>query len=307
MLSFLPGPVLGVITSTLLVLNLVFWMSVFFVVALAKLLVPIRSWRQRCMRGLSWVGTKWIDGNSLVASLHDIDWHVTGSADSLRSDAWYLVLANHQAWADVFVLQHVFNHRIPFLKFFIKQELIWVPLLGFAWWAMEMPFMRRHSKAALQKNPALRQQDLEATRKMCEGIRHTPTTITMFAEGTRFSQAKREQRRSPYRYLLRPKSGGLGLVFGTLGDTLTSIVDVTIAYPHDGFSFWDLLSGRADRIVVDLVERPVPAEVRRGDLDDADFRERLREWIDGVWEEKDARMAALLEIARPAATGDIDE
>jgi 1-acyl-sn-glycerol-3-phosphate acyltransferase len=41
------------------------------------------------------------------------------------------------------VLQRIFHGRIPFLKFFLKQELIWVPVIGLAWWALDFPFMKR--------------------------------------------------------------------------------------------------------------------------------------------------------------------
>ena len=292
MLSFLPAPLLGLISSAALVLNLVFWMTLFFVVALAKLLVPVRAWQRHCMRWLSALATNWIDGNSLVAKMHDIEWRIEGR-EGLRGDAWYLVLSNHQTWADVFVLQTVFNRRIPFLKFFIKQELIWVPLLGFAWWALEMPFMRRHSRDAIERNPALREQDIEATRKACSRIRHTPTTIMNFAEGTRFSAAKHTAQSSPYTHLLRPKSGGLALVLDTLGETLTSLLDVTIVYPHDDVTFWELLSGRLKCISVHVEERPIPDELRSGDSNDREYRTRLRAWIDDIWAEKDRRFEAL--------------
>ena len=287
LLSFLPATVLGVITSTLLVLNLVLWMTLFFVVALLKLLAPVKAWRRAMLTPLAWLATHWIDGNRLVANLHDLEWRVTG-VDGLRPDAWYLVISNHQSWVDIFVLQTVFNHRIPFLKFFIKRELIWVPLLGFAWWALEMPFMRRHSREALAANPALREQDLAATRKLCEGIRHRPSTIMNFVEGTRFTPEKHAARKSPYEHLLRPKTGGLGLIFATLGDTLTSVLDVTIVYPHERVSFWQLLSGRIDTITVDVRERPIPNTLRTvADPTEAGYRAELRAWIDDIWDEKD--------------------
>ena len=57
----------------------------------------------------------------------------------------YLVLANHQSWVDILVLQKVFNRRIPLLRFFLKRQLFWVPLLGLAWWALDFPFMGRYT------------------------------------------------------------------------------------------------------------------------------------------------------------------
>ncbi len=56
--------------------------------------------------------------------------------------------SNHRSWVDILVLQSIFNRRIPFLKFFLKRQLIWVPLLGLAWWALDFPFMRRYSSSS---------------------------------------------------------------------------------------------------------------------------------------------------------------
>ena len=75
-----------------------------------------------------------------------------GGAD-LRVDGHYLVLANHQSWVDIPVLQRVFNRRIPLLRFFLKRQLFWVPVLGLAWWALDFPFMRRSTRAEI-KAPA---------------------------------------------------------------------------------------------------------------------------------------------------------
>lgn len=50
----------------------------------------------------------------------------------------------------------MFNRRTPYFKFFLKKELIWVPFLGLAWWALEYPFMKRYSKAFLEKHPELK-------------------------------------------------------------------------------------------------------------------------------------------------------
>ena len=81
--------------------------------------------------------------------------------ENLKPDEWYMMIANHQSWVDILVLLRVFNRRIPYLKFFLKKSLIWVPLLGLAWWALEFPFMRRYSKAEIDRNPSLRGKDIE--------------------------------------------------------------------------------------------------------------------------------------------------
>ncbi|MEZ4565573.1 MAG: 1-acyl-sn-glycerol-3-phosphate acyltransferase [Desulfobacterales bacterium] len=51
----------------------------------------------------------------------NIRWDVQG-LEGFSTDDSYLVISNHRSWTDIFVLQHIFNHRIPFLKFFLKKE-----------------------------------------------------------------------------------------------------------------------------------------------------------------------------------------
>ena len=60
---------------------------------------------------------------------HLPSWDVEG-VETLDRSEWYLVLANHQSWVDIAVLQRIFHRKIPFLKFFIKKELLWLPILG---------------------------------------------------------------------------------------------------------------------------------------------------------------------------------
>jgi 1-acyl-sn-glycerol-3-phosphate acyltransferase len=117
-------------------------------------------------------------------------WDVRG-VDQLQEKDWYLVLSNHQSWVDILVLQKVLNRRIPMLKFFLKKELIWVPFLGLAWWALDFPFMKRYSKKFLAANPHLKGKDLDRTKKACEKFKHTPVSVMNFVEGTRFTPGKK--------------------------------------------------------------------------------------------------------------------
>ncbi|MBK6405448.1 MAG: hypothetical protein IPF66_10615 [Holophagales bacterium] len=78
-----------------------------------------------------------------------------------------------------------------------------MPVLGPAWRALDFPFMKRHPREALEKNPALRFEDLEATRRACEKFRHAPAAILNFIEGTRFTPAKHARGGAEYRHLSR--------------------------------------------------------------------------------------------------------
>jgi 1-acyl-sn-glycerol-3-phosphate acyltransferase len=295
MLSFLPGWLLGCVSLVLLVVNTVLWCIPFYVIGIVRLAVPIAAWRSHCARLLIRLAEGWISCNSAVLDLvHRIEWDVR-IPDGLPRDAWYLVACNHQTWADIPILQRIFNHRLPFLKFFLKHELIWVPLLGLAWWFLDYPFMKRYSREALEKNPGLRGKDLETTRKACEKFRRTPVSILNFLEGTRFTKAKHAYQDSPYAHLLRPKTGGLAFALDGMGGSIRSLIDVTIVYPEGVPDFWDFLAGRLDRVIVSVTEKGIPADLIGGDyLGDAKFRARFHDWIADLWRAKDDEIGRLL-------------
>ncbi len=295
MLSFLPPAVRGVIALVLLVLNTLFWCALLFALSLVKLVLPVRAVRVRIDPMLNAIATLWIACNSGWMRLTQrTAWDVTGVAE-LRYAGWYLVNSNHQTWADIFVLQHVLNRRIPMLKFFLKQQLIYVPVIGLAWWALDFPFMKRHSAAQLAKHPELRQQDRITTMRACEKFALVPTCVMNFAEGTRFTRAKHQAQGSPYRHLLKPKAGALALALNAMGDKFHSLVDVTIVYPAGAPNFWQFLCGDTPRVVVRVRQLPIPAEFCAGDYaEDAAFRGTFQRWLSQLWQDKDGQIGALL-------------
>ncbi|MBT8136368.1 MAG: acyltransferase [Gammaproteobacteria bacterium] len=285
----------GIIGFILFVLNLTFWIIPYYVVAILKLIIPIAAWRRLCVRWLEAIGEIWIDCNNFfIATVAGIKYDIAGNEDLRRRD-WYLVSSNHQTWVDVVVLQRTFNRRIPFLKFFIKKQLIWVPLLGLAWWALELPFMHRHSRAEIDKNPELRGQDLEITRQACARFSETPTSLINFVEGTRFNEEKRQAQDAPYQYLLNPKAGGIAFALAAMGETMHKLLDVTIVYPQGGGTFWELLSGQIGKVIVRVRQLEIPQEFLGGDyLNDPEFRERFQRWVRELWQEKDQLIGELM-------------
>ncbi|MDO9286320.1 MAG: acyltransferase [Aquabacterium sp.] len=300
MLGFLPPFLRGVVALLLLVINTLFWCALLLALSLVKLVLPFKVVRLRIDPALNTIATCWIACNSGWMRLTQrTRWDVQG-VDELRYQGWYLVNCNHQSWVDIFVLQHLLNRRIPLLKFFLKQQLIWVPVIGLAWWALDFPFMRRHSAAALHKHPELRQQDRETTRRACEKFALVPTSVMNFAEGTRFTPAKHQAQGSPYRHLLKPKAGALALALNAMGEKFHSLVDVTIVYPGGAPSFWGFLCGRTPQVTVRVQRLPIAPEFCTGDYDqDPAFRARLQDWLARLWSDKDRQIEALL--ARPAA------
>ena len=292
MLKLPRGPLRGLVQMALFLANTVVLGGAIVVVSVLKILVPIPGFRRFIGVVLIRLAEAWVSVNShLVRLLQQIDWQVTG-LEGLKRDGWYLVIANHRSWVDILTLQTVLNRRVPFLKFFIKDSLRWVPILGLAWWALDMPFMKRYSKDQIARRPELRGTDLKATQRACEKFRDHPTAIINFVEGTRFTPAKRDSTRSPYQHLLRPKAGGIAFVIDALGPILRDVLDVTIVYPQGDVSLWDVCCGRVTRIVVDVQRRGMPVRQAAGDyVADGDFRGRFQDWLGTLWAEKDARLA----------------
>jgi 1-acyl-sn-glycerol-3-phosphate acyltransferase len=288
----------------LLALNVLVHVVPLFALTLLKLLVPVAAWRRLCSRMLVAIAESWIAVNNALFDLFTrIRWQVEG-LDGLRRDANYLVLANHQSWVDIPVLQKLLNRRIPFLRFFLKSQLIWVPLLGPAWWALDFPFMKRYSRETLAKHPELQGKDREATRRACAKFRQLPVSVMNFVEGTRFTPAKHDAQGSPYRYLLKPRAGGVAFVLDAMGEGLDAILEVAIAYPGGPCSMADLITGRLREVRVNLRQRGIDQGLR-GDYEaDEAFRQRFQGWVNELWREQDARMARLLETPDPRLAGD---
>jgi 1-acyl-sn-glycerol-3-phosphate acyltransferase len=284
----------GVLTFGVLTINTVFWFVPVMTLGVLKLLLPVTGLRRVLTRWLMWCAENWIAVNGLtLRGSGSINWRADG-VESLDRYGWYLVLANHQTWVDIVVLQVALNRRIPLLKFFIKQQLIWFPLLGLGFWALDMPFMKRHSPSYLARHPEKKGGDLEATRKACEKFRHTPTSVINFVEGTRFSEAKRVARNSPYEHLLLPRAGGIAVALSAMGEVFDAILDVTLVYADGPPKFWDMICGDRVDVTVEIRALPIDRELVAGDYqNDREFRRYVHRWLGGLWEEKDARIAEI--------------
>jgi len=281
------APLKFLVCSLVLALNTVVVFSMMMPWALAKLVLPFTPVRSHTDRVLSTLAELWISINNLwIGAANRAPWQVSG-LEGLSPRHWYLVTCNHQSWVDIVVLQRVFNRRIPLLKFFLKRELIYVPVIGLAWWALDFPFMRRGGGGATAR------KDLRAAREACEKFRRMPTAVMNFSEGTRFSPAKHDEQASPYRHLLVPRYGGMATALQTLHDQLDSVLDVTIVYPDGAPTFTDALAGRLGRVIVHVEKRPVPAAPAR-----AGARNAMQDWLDGLWRDKDARLDEALNRPR---------
>lgn len=293
MLKFLPGVVRGSSSYFLLAFNTLLWCLPLYVIAFLRFIGPASAEPWFTRRAMN-IAEFWIDCNNLIIDLFQkIDIEVHGLQE-LSPSKWYLVFCNHQTWADILILQRVFNRKIPILKFFIKQQLIYTPIIGIAWWVLDFPMMRRYSRELLAKHPELRGKDLEATRRSCDKFKLTPVAILNFLEGTRFSQPKAKQQKSPYRHLLKPRGGGAALVVNSLGERIDSVLNITIHYPEGVPGFFEFFCGHTEKVQLFIEYLPVPAEFYGGeDPSDNGAKRSFRTWLNEIWQLKDAQLDLL--------------
>ena len=282
----------GVLAAIVLTVNTVVVFSCMIPLALVKLVLPLPWVRKPCDAALNGLAMQWVSNNGIWEdAVGQTQWVVSGG-EGLRRDGWYLVSSNHQSWVDILVLQRVFNRRIPMLKFFIKHELIYVPIMGLAWWALDFPFMKRRGSRSAQ-------QDLLAARKSCEKFRVIPTSVISFLEGTRFTPAKHQQQTSPYAHLLRPKVGGLSMALETMGELFDAMLDVTIVYPDGVPTFTDALCGRMKSVHVEIRQLSIPPEFLPDGEGAGLDRAKLQSWVQALWQAKDAAIDERLRSRRP--------
>jgi 1-acyl-sn-glycerol-3-phosphate acyltransferase len=292
MLSLLLPPTLvGLLAGAVLILSTFTAFTCFIPFIVIKLLVPVPAVRRACTEVMFAVARQWTAFNRLVYRLmYPVAWEIElhGTLDPNRR---YLLVGNHQSWIDILLVFDQFSRRTPPLCFFLKRELLWVPVIGAACWAMDFPFMSRRSQ----------RQDLAETRRFCERFRDHPVTVANFCEGTRFSEEKRASNRSPYRHLLRPKAAGLAFTLDAMGEQFAGIIDVTIAYrPSKHAPLWSFLIGEQADLAIRIDVLPVPAELMGGRYaEDRAFRERFHAWLNALWARKDAWLERT--INRPAA------
>ncbi|WP_026301584.1 acyltransferase [Colwellia piezophila] len=295
MLNFLPAKLIGFISFSLYILNTIFWLMPILVFSMFKALIPLRFSKMVFSYLLDLMASNWVATNTIIQKIFTKTKLVVTGLEQLKIDDWYLVLANHQSWVDIVVLQRALHGNIPFLKFFLKRELIYVPLLGLAWWALDFPFMKRYSQAFLKKNPHLRGKDLATTKKACAKFKHKPVSVMNFIEGTRFSQKKHDRQNSPFQHLLKPKAGGMSFVLDAMGEHLTTIVDVTIHYPDGIPNFSDFVSGRVETVHIEVRSLSITKELGHINFSDRNDKIIFQKWLMKFWHDKDVRLEKMIQ------------
>ena len=231
---------IGILSSLILVTNTLILAVLMIPLGVIKFLLPLKTLRASFTKIIIKIGELWISVNSLwVIHLHKPHIEIIGK-ENLNGDSWFLSTSNHQSAADIFIVQYITNKKIPMLKFFIKYELIYVPVIGICWWALDMPFLKRYTQKQIKKNPKLKGRDYKKMKKSLEHYSLHPVSIFSYAEGTRFTKKKHSLQKSEYANLLKPKEGGLAIALSNV-NKIKELIDITIIYDGDNMGFWNYL------------------------------------------------------------------
>ena len=213
--------------------------------------------------------------------------------DTFDRNDWCLGLANHQSWADILLILSASNYMMPNIRFFMKKELSWIPFIYLANKNLNMPFVNRHSKKQITKNPNLRLQDYENTIKSCKRLKRAPSTIFSYAEGTRFTPEKHKDQNSSYKNLLEPKIGGLATALSALPES-KYLIDFTLVYKTDQRSAWAFLKGDMADVKILVKKFKIPKSLKnKSYLDDNEYRIEFKNWIEDIWSQKDKSIESL--------------
>ncbi|WOD08188.1 acetyltransferase [Marinomonas sp. GJ51-6] len=244
--SFLQ-PIVGVTSFMFMSMNAFFWTLLVHLVS-PLLLLKQSKYEVFAEQSFDWLYNGWVASNEWwFHHVLGVEWELD---DNMQTDFqhWNLIIANHRSWVDVFAIFAQLRGRRPLPRVFMKQALIWLPLVGTATYIMGFPFMKRYTKAQIEKNPSLAGKDLATTKRSCRRLLKRPNSIMSFVEGTRFSDIKHQQQESPYTCLLKPKAGGVGFILQTMPQTIKQITDITVLYEQPNITGWDLLCGRIGRV-----------------------------------------------------------
>tara|TARA_E500000178_G_C16956057_1_gene723721 strand:- start:7 stop:891 length:885 start_codon:yes stop_codon:yes gene_type:complete len=283
----------GLITFLLILVELIIGFGTLAIINIPRAVIPLKSFKLFLAKISNKIGDLTVYGLKLIMLLmHGNNIQVINN-EKYDMNKWYMAMSNHQSWADIFVLLTVANKKIPLLKFFMKKELWWIPFVFLANKTLNMPFVNRHSKKAIEKNPSLRTKDYENTLKSCKRFLRAPSTIFSYAEGTRFTSKKHKAQNSKYKNLLQPKIGGMATALSAMPE-IDTLINFSVVYKSKKRSAWSFLNGEMKDVKVFIKSYKIPENLKNRNYgSDHLYREEFKEWIEEIWDEKDRKIDEL--------------
>lgn len=285
--KWLPNWLNGLIVGCVLFSNVIIFGSLVLLLGLVKLILPFKltnTLLHTAYRG-------WCNGNRLGLWLGCPNISINIKGD-VNAQSWYLLISNHMSWLDIVVLSSI--NVLPAPKFFLKDELKYVPFIGTGAWAMGMPFMKRVTKAQLAKNPKLKGLDVERTKNSCRHFRANPTTIINFVEGTRYTAQKHTEQQSPFNHLLKPKAGGIAFALEVLSSQFDAMLNTSLAYQgKTSHVCRNILKGELESIYVSVDVHPINEQMIGSYQTDPAFKASFQQYVNQLWVSKDQQLTAI--------------
>jgi len=283
----------GFITLILIIIELTIGFGTLAIVNVPRAVFPFKSLKIKLAKISNSIGEYTVYGLKIIMKIMHRDSMQVFDNNEFDKNAWYMAISNHQSWADIFILLVAAHKRIPLLKFFMKKELAWIPFIFLANKTLNMPFVNRHSKKELEKNPNLRNKDYENTLKACKRFLRSPSTIFSYAEGTRNDAAKHKAQNSPYKNLLKPRIGGIATALSAMPN-INILVDYSVVYKSEKRGAWSFLKGDMKDVKVLVRKYDIPENLKNKNYStDAEYRENFKNWIEAIWIEKDQEIERL--------------
>ncbi len=293
MLTFLPKHLVALIGLLLHALNVIICGVYVFALAPCKLLSFIKPWEKGLRHLFRFTPSIWSTSNAFILWLcTNIEWNVQLPVNMVKNSS-FMLICNHQSWNDILINQKLFYRKLPPAVYFLKSELMWLPIVGWVCWLIDFPIMKRYSKKYLAKHPEKRGKDIMSTQHTCGKYKEFPVTMVNYPEGTRFTIAKHNNQQSPFTHLLKPKAGGVALALQAMQGKIKHIVNVTIVYPDGVKGFWNFLGGAVKRVSVRAELIPVTANLIGDYANDEKFRMQFQQWFNDLWHTKDEVIASL--------------
>lgn len=269
-------------------LNLTFWALLLLVLLPAKAAPRTRPWFRRVAARIYRAAVR-VD-NVLLRRISGASWRARAlSLDPARP---HIVLSNHRSWADIFLVQSLIATRGPIVTFLCKRELLYVPIFGLIILAFDFPVLRRQAQRGIDAG-SRRRDDRRRVTEAAAALLESPAAILSFAEGTRFTVAKRDANRRDaadrheasgiaprYEHLLPPRAGGFAAMIEALAPGGGSIVDLTLAYPRSS-TFWEFLGGAAGLVEVAWETIPIATVEPEG----------VTDWLNDRWRRKEESLS----------------
>ena len=233
----------------------------------------------------------WADFMRWLLTTIQTDYVITG--DRLDPRETYLILANHQSWIDIMMVMVVLGKGTTLPRFFMKWELVYMPVINICAWVLDFPIMRRYTQEDIKDRPELKNRDFDYAHEVLSRNPERQCVVVNYAEGTRFTPEKHRKNRSPYKHLLKPKVGGPQLALDCLRGRLDGIIDITLAYPGAKVSVWRLMAGRVPKVMIHVERIELPDGLEKPPETLAELK-AFRGWMNSIWAKKDARIDQMI-------------